>query len=169
MKEWWARFQARRAENQRLAEETIKQFGEAVEQMRLEQWERRQARKRARLLRRQNGTKSPWFAIPLVFVCLPDRCRDSILGDVTERYPALRKKFGRFGASVRVYGELLSSIWPCAWESIIRCDTHEILRWVAFAGAVVSAVSLIGVLMGLDWSGDLGFDPLDPSGFLGVF
>jgi hypothetical protein len=71
----------------------------------------------------------------LAYLFLPKADRETLLGDLTEEYPALAVKFGRRGAQFYFYKQVIWSIWPLVRKTIVK--------WGLF-GWVVELIRKIG-------------------------
>lgn len=71
----------------------------------------------------------------LAYLFLPRTNRENLLGDLTEEYPSIVAKFGKRGAQVYFYKQVVWSIWPLVKNSVIK--------WGLF-GWVVELIRRIG-------------------------
>jgi len=150
MKQWWAKYKQRLAERQKVAAANMERLAADVEQMRLEQWKRRQAKKDLRLARRlleATEATPPRFAIYLGLLFLPKRYREIILGDIVEQYPTLRIRLGRFRAWVRVYKQVFFSIWPLVKDPLGRLGAVILYRWEYIIFALIIILTVLGLIL----------------------
>lgn len=163
MKQWWARYKESRAERRRIADANMQRFVEALEHMRLEELERREAKRLMKAaIKGQSSSLS--LLVIIVSMFLPDSYALLILGDLAEIYPALNRKQGKIRASFHIYKQVLCSIPPIVWQSIKAGDGGWLLSKAVWVLVFVYGLLLIVLIS------DSGFvqeiDPNDPLWFL---
>lgn len=156
MKQWWAKYKERHAERQRIAAANMELFLEALQQARLEQSERRQAKRQAKLLAKDESRTLSLLAI-LVHLFLPYSYAVILLGDLAETYPALRRKQGWFRAYLHVHKQVLCSIPPIVWQCIRAGDGAWLLTRIAWLGFALIVVLLIVAMINNGGPDDMGF------------
>lgn len=147
MKKWWTKYKERIAHRQKIADANLQRFAEAVKQIRLENWERREAKRLAKATAKEQ-CRTPRTLVLLVSLFLPDSYALVILGDLAETYPNLRVKLGKLKAYIYVHRQALSSIWPIVCQCVRAGDATylEGLAWLLigfFAGLFIIFISYV--------------------------
>jgi hypothetical protein len=156
VKQWWAKYKERLAERQRIADADMERFAAAVAQMRLEEWERREAKRLVKSAAK-GQCRTPSILVILVSLFLPDSYALLVLGDLAETYSSLRRKRGRFRAYMHVHKQVLYSVPPIVWQCIRAGDGAWLLSRIAWIGLILVAVLLLSTIISQGGPDDMGF------------